>query len=64
MCKINGGGCITTVNGYYVETVLCVLIGIVWYIIFKYILKNIQVKSSSHWLVNMKKSVENNETNV
>ncbi|XP_050414537.1 acetyl-coenzyme A transporter 1 [Patella vulgata] len=29
-CKENGGSCVTTVDGYYIETCLCVMIGLLW----------------------------------
>ncbi|VVC28209.1 Hypothetical protein CINCED_3A024306 [Cinara cedri] len=53
-CKTNGGDCVIQVNGYYVETAVCTVIGIVWFGIFFKILKNLQIKSPSHWLVNVK----------
>ncbi|XP_060835227.1 acetyl-coenzyme A transporter 1-like [Rhopalosiphum padi] len=56
VCKSNGGDCITTVNGYYVESVICTIIGITWYIIFKNKLKQLQSKSPSHWVV--KKNIQ------
>ncbi|XP_026811512.1 acetyl-coenzyme A transporter 1-like [Rhopalosiphum maidis] len=53
-CKTNGSSCVVTVNGYYVESALCILFGIGWYYIFRGILKKLQVKSPSHWMVNVK----------
>jgi len=41
-----------TVNGYYIEMVLCTIFGILWYGVFKNILKNLQMKCPSQWLVN------------
>ncbi|XP_060850017.1 acetyl-coenzyme A transporter 1-like isoform X2 [Rhopalosiphum padi] len=62
-CKTNGSSCFVLVNGYYVESVLCILFGIGWYYIFSGTFKSAQVKSSSHWMVNMKNNtVKNNET--
>jgi len=55
MCVADGGNCVVIVNGYYVETAVCTIIGIVWFCIFRIILKNIQTKGPSHWLVNIKK---------
>ncbi|KAE9538631.1 hypothetical protein AGLY_005730 [Aphis glycines] len=55
VCQTNGGDCNVIVSGYYVETAACTMIGIVWFCIFRMILKNIQTKDSSHWLVNIKK---------
>ncbi|XP_026804625.1 acetyl-coenzyme A transporter 1-like [Rhopalosiphum maidis] len=62
-CKTNGSSCIVTVNGYYVESALCIMFGIGWYYIFRGILKKLQVKSPSHWMVNVKNNkVKKNET--
>jgi len=55
MCETNEGDCVVIVNGYYVETAVCTMIGIVWFFIFRIILKNIQTKGPSDWLVNIKK---------
>uniref|UniRef100_A0A2S2P6J7 Acetyl-coenzyme A transporter 1 n=1 Tax=Schizaphis graminum TaxID=13262 RepID=A0A2S2P6J7_SCHGA len=60
ICKANEGNCIVTINGYYVEMIPCTIIGIAWYIYFKNILKNLQIRSPSHWLVNIKKPVTEN----
>ncbi|XP_025193858.1 acetyl-coenzyme A transporter 1-like isoform X2 [Melanaphis sacchari] len=51
VCTLNGGDCTTIVNGYYVESVVFTIVGVIWYIIFKNILEKLQSKSPSHWLV-------------
>uniref|UniRef100_A0A2S2NIA1 Acetyl-coenzyme A transporter 1 n=1 Tax=Schizaphis graminum TaxID=13262 RepID=A0A2S2NIA1_SCHGA len=62
-CKTNRSSCFVLVNGYYVESVLCVLFGIGWYYIFCGTFKSPQIKSSSHWMVNVKNNtVKKNET--
>lgn len=38
-------------DGYYVEFVLCLIIGFTWYGVFKNILKKLQTVNSSSWLV-------------
>lgn len=38
-------------NGYYVEMVLFTLIGLIWYDIFKNVLKDLQSTNASQWLV-------------
>ncbi|XP_026822981.1 acetyl-coenzyme A transporter 1-like [Rhopalosiphum maidis] len=53
VCKSKGGDCITIVNGYYVESIVCTVFEIIWFIIFKNKLKQLQSKSPSHWLVKM-----------
>ncbi|VVC36429.1 Major facilitator superfamily domain,Acetyl-coenzyme A transporter 1 [Cinara cedri] len=49
--KKNKGDC--EVDGYYIEVALFSILGIVWYVIFKNILKNLQYRSISHWTVNV-----------
>ncbi|CAI6343822.1 unnamed protein product [Macrosiphum euphorbiae] len=56
MCKTIGGDCVVIVNGYYVETAACTIIGIIWFCIFRKILKNIQSKDRSYWLVDIKRA--------
>jgi len=41
----------TIVNGYYVESIVFTIIGIIWYIIFNNILKQLQYKSQFDWQV-------------
>lgn len=55
MCKTNGGDCVVIVNGFDVETAMCTIIGIVWLCIFRNILKNLQIKGPSQWLVNVRR---------
>lgn len=64
MCKLKGGDCIVIVNGYYVESVVFTIFGIIWYFIFKNILKHLQSKSPSHWLVNSKIQESENDKNA
>ncbi|CAH1724858.1 unnamed protein product [Aphis gossypii] len=40
--------CVTIVDGYYVEAAICMVIGFVWYGIFKRIYKNLELKNRSH----------------
>lgn len=40
-----------TVDGYYMEIVICAIIGFIWYGVYKNQLKNFQTKSSSYWMV-------------
>lgn len=56
-CTTNGGDCVTIVNGYFLEMALCTVIGIVWYLVFKNVLKDLQIKGPSHWMVNVKKPI-------
>ncbi|VVC36428.1 Major facilitator superfamily domain,Acetyl-coenzyme A transporter 1 [Cinara cedri] len=52
--KENKGDCI--VDGYYVVAVFCSIIGIVWYIIFKNNLKELQLRGISHWMVKVNRN--------
>ncbi|KAK7152302.1 hypothetical protein R3I94_008587 [Phoxinus phoxinus] len=49
LCVREGGACVTTLNGYYVESVVCVLIGVCWWIFFGKKIKRLQEESPSAW---------------
>ncbi|XP_026805456.1 acetyl-coenzyme A transporter 1-like [Rhopalosiphum maidis] len=51
ICRINDGKCDTIVDGYYVEVVICLIIGFVWYAVYKRHLKFFESKDRSHWLL-------------
>jgi len=51
MCNTNGGSCNVYVDGYYITTAICTVIGLIWYGIFKNTLKSYQHLSLSHWMV-------------
>lgn len=53
-------------NGYYVEMVVCTIIGIIWFVHFKNILKSLQNKCPTQWLVNNAKQpiIAKNDKNV
>lgn len=51
MCDISGGECKVIVDGYFVEIIICMIIGFIWFGIFKNILKNFETKDPSHWLI-------------
>ncbi|VVC28221.1 Major facilitator superfamily domain,Acetyl-coenzyme A transporter 1 [Cinara cedri] len=55
----NDGKCTKIVDGYYVEVIVCLLIGFVWYGIFKGNLKKIESKNRSYWLVDVNDRFEN-----
>ncbi|XP_026812243.1 acetyl-coenzyme A transporter 1-like [Rhopalosiphum maidis] len=57
---LNEDECIVTVSGYYVEMLICTIIGIIWYFATKNTLKKFQTMDSSHWLVNLNKTVTAN----
>uniref|UniRef100_A0A2S2QEU1 Acetyl-coenzyme A transporter 1 n=1 Tax=Sipha flava TaxID=143950 RepID=A0A2S2QEU1_9HEMI len=49
--------CTIIVDGYYVEEVLCTIIGIIWISIFRKKFKSFQTLSPSHWSVHRKSPV-------
>ncbi|XP_055030358.1 acetyl-coenzyme A transporter 1 [Misgurnus anguillicaudatus] len=49
LCVREGGTCITTLDGYYVESVVCVLIGLCWWMFFGNKMKRLQEESPSAW---------------
>lgn len=51
MNQIKNDDCIVIVNGYYVEVILLMIIGFVWYFFFKTRIRNLQSKDLSNWLV-------------
>lgn len=58
MCNKNGGHCLITIDGYYVEVIISIIFVIIWYCGFKNILKGYENKSPTHWMVK-----NNNESN-
>jgi len=57
LCDTNGGSCVVSVDGYYITVVISLVIGFVWYGVFKNIIKNYQSLSASHWMINIKRPV-------
>ncbi|XP_051512059.1 acetyl-coenzyme A transporter 1-like [Myxocyprinus asiaticus] len=49
LCVREGGVCVTALDGYYVESVVCIVIGLCWWIIFGKKLKRLQEESPSAW---------------
>uniref|UniRef100_A0A8C1TQL1 Acetyl-coenzyme A transporter 1 n=1 Tax=Cyprinus carpio TaxID=7962 RepID=A0A8C1TQL1_CYPCA len=49
LCVREGGTCVTALDGYYVESVVCVLIGLCWWIFFGKKMKRLQEESPSAW---------------
>ncbi|XP_025194139.1 acetyl-coenzyme A transporter 1-like [Melanaphis sacchari] len=42
VCATNGGSCKVYVDGYYITVIICVIIGLIWYFLFRNKLKNYQ----------------------
>ncbi|KAM6223393.1 acetyl-coenzyme A transporter 1 isoform 2-T2 [Rhynchocyon petersi] len=49
LCKKLGGSCITALDGYYVESVICVLIGFGWWFFLGPKFKKLQDEGPSSW---------------
>ncbi|XP_061575093.1 acetyl-coenzyme A transporter 1 [Cololabis saira] len=49
LCVKEGGVCVTTLDGYYVESVVCVVIGLVWWLWLGKKMKQLQDKSPAAW---------------
>ncbi|XP_057695414.1 acetyl-coenzyme A transporter 1 [Corythoichthys intestinalis] len=49
LCNKEGGTCVTWLDGYYVESVICVLIGFVWWVWLGKKLKRLQEHSPAAW---------------
>ena len=41
--------CVTTLDGFYVESVVCVLIGLAWWVVLGNKLKRLQDQSPAAW---------------
>ncbi|VVC28207.1 Major facilitator superfamily domain,Acetyl-coenzyme A transporter 1 [Cinara cedri] len=50
-CKTNGGNCVVFVDGYYIAIAVCMVIGFVWYGVFRKIIINYQSLDIHNWLV-------------
>ncbi|KAG7457021.1 hypothetical protein MATL_G00242100 [Megalops atlanticus] len=49
LCSQEGGVCVTSLDGYYVESVVCVLIGFGWWFWLGKKMKSLQEESPSAW---------------
>uniref|UniRef100_A0A8C5MRR1 Acetyl-coenzyme A transporter 1 n=1 Tax=Leptobrachium leishanense TaxID=445787 RepID=A0A8C5MRR1_9ANUR len=49
LCVKSGGSCITTLDGYYVESFICVVIGFSWWFFLGPTFKNLQDEEPSSW---------------
>ena len=51
-CKSLAGECLTVIDGYYIEVLLCIIIGLIWFRWGKSKIKMLQNKHSSAWKCN------------
>ncbi|KAL0973504.1 hypothetical protein UPYG_G00204930 [Umbra pygmaea] len=49
LCVKEGGVCVTTLDGYYVESVVCVVIGLLWWLWLGRRMTKLQDQSSAAW---------------
>ncbi|TFK11186.1 Membrane primary amine oxidase [Platysternon megacephalum] len=49
LCTKLGGSCVTTLDGYYVESIICVALGFVWWFLLGPKLKKLQDEGQSSW---------------
>ena len=48
-CKEGGGTCVTTLDGYYIESGICAVIGVLWLLWQHKRIRRIQALSPSAW---------------
>lgn len=49
LCVKEGGSCVTTLDGYYVESVVCVVIGLAWWVWLGKKMRRLQEQSPAAW---------------
>lgn len=49
LCTKAGGSCVTTLDGYYVESVICVILGFAWWFLLGPKFKKLQDEGQSSW---------------
>nr|XP_046246309.1 acetyl-coenzyme A transporter 1 [Scatophagus argus]XP_046246310.1 acetyl-coenzyme A transporter 1 [Scatophagus argus] len=49
LCMMEGGTCVTTLDGYYVESVVCVVIGLAWWVWLGKKMRQLQDQSPAAW---------------
>ncbi|KAK0156298.1 Acetyl-coenzyme A transporter 1 [Merluccius polli] len=49
LCVKEGGVCVTSLDGYYVESVVCVVIGLVWWVWLGKKMRRLQEESPAAW---------------
>ena len=54
LCKIRGGSCVTTIDGYSVQIFVGIAVGVAWLLFFGNILHRLQHLQGSDWLTNPK----------
>ncbi|XP_075956159.1 acetyl-coenzyme A transporter 1 isoform X2 [Anarhichas minor] len=49
LCVKEGGACVTTLDGYYVESVVCVVIGLAWWVWLGKKMRHLQEQKPAAW---------------
>uniref|UniRef100_A0A6B2F4Q4 Acetyl-coenzyme A transporter 1 n=1 Tax=Bothriechis nubestris TaxID=1766655 RepID=A0A6B2F4Q4_9SAUR len=49
LCSKEGGSCVITLDGYYVESIICVVLGFVWWLFLGPKLKRLQNEQPTSW---------------
>ncbi|CAG9860451.1 unnamed protein product [Phyllotreta striolata] len=55
LCISKGGQCTTVLDGFYIETVICIVVGYLWYLWGAKKLRNIQGLSENSWKLKVNK---------
>ncbi|XP_029372826.1 acetyl-coenzyme A transporter 1 [Echeneis naucrates] len=55
LCVREGGACVTTLDGYYVESVVCVVIGLAWWVWLGKKMRRLQQESPAAWRCSINK---------
>lgn len=49
LCVKGGGTCVTSLDGFYVETVLCFILGGLWFLKGSHAIKHLQSQPLQRW---------------
>lgn len=52
LCKSKDGSCATTMDGFYIETVICLVIGVLWLQWGRPTINRLQRLPASAWQIN------------
>jgi len=58
LCSYLGGTCRIKIDGFYVETAVCTIFGVVWCCLFRKTVYNLQSKNVNEWYVQENKTKE------
>lgn len=51
-CKMNGGTCVTRIDGFYIETAICIVVGFVWLQWGRPTINRLQRLPATAWQIN------------